>query len=37
MSSVLYWPTWRDAPSEQAVFEEVGGTVMAEMRASGTA
>ena len=35
---VLYWPnTWRDAPSEQEVFEEVGGTVMAQMRASGTA
>jgi alkanesulfonate monooxygenase SsuD/methylene tetrahydromethanopterin reductase-like flavin-dependent oxidoreductase (luciferase family) len=33
---VLYWPqTWRDAPSEQAVFEEVGGTVMAQMRAAG--
>jgi alkanesulfonate monooxygenase SsuD/methylene tetrahydromethanopterin reductase-like flavin-dependent oxidoreductase (luciferase family) len=33
---VLYWPqTWRDAPWEQAVFEEVGSTVMAQMRAAG--
>jgi len=33
---VLYWPqTWRDVPKEQTVFEEVGSTVMAQMRAAG--
>ncbi len=31
---VLYWPqTWRDAPGEEAVFEEVATTVMPKMRA----
>ena len=32
---VLYWPqTWRDAPGEDAVFEEVATTVMPQLRAS---
>jgi hypothetical protein len=32
---VLYWPqTWREAPREEAVFEEVAATVMPQMRAS---
>jgi alkanesulfonate monooxygenase SsuD/methylene tetrahydromethanopterin reductase-like flavin-dependent oxidoreductase (luciferase family) len=31
---VLYWPqAWRDAPAEEAVFEEVATTVMPQMRA----
>lgn len=31
---VLYWPrTWRDAPQEDAVFEEVCATVMPQLRA----
>jgi hypothetical protein len=32
---VLYWPqTWREAPREEAVFEEVAATVKPQMRAS---
>ena len=32
---VLYWPqTWRDAPGEDAVFEEVAATVMPRLRAA---
>ena len=32
---VLYWPqTWRPAPGEDAVFEEVMNTVIPQMRAS---
>ena len=30
---VLYWPqSWRDAPGEDAVFEEVAATVMPRLR-----
>ncbi len=33
---VLYWPqTWRDAPGEDAVFDEVAATVMPRLRAAG--
>jgi len=32
---VLYWPqTWRPAPGEQGVFEEVANTIIPQMRAS---
>lgn len=35
---VLYWPqTWKDAPGEEAVFEEVTATVMHRLRAGATA
>ena len=31
---VLYWPqTWRTAPGEDAVFEEVTASVMPQLRA----
>ena len=31
---VLYWPqSWREAPSEDAVFEEVATTVIPRLRA----
>ena len=33
---ILYWPqTWRAAPHEEAVFEEVTATVMPRLRAGG--
>jgi alkanesulfonate monooxygenase SsuD/methylene tetrahydromethanopterin reductase-like flavin-dependent oxidoreductase (luciferase family) len=33
---VLYWPqSWRDAPGEDAVFQEVAATVMPRLRAAG--
>ena len=33
---VLYWPqSWRDAPGEDAVFDEVAATVMPRLRAAG--
>jgi hypothetical protein len=33
---VLYWPrNWRDAPGEDAVFEEITSTVMPRLRDAG--